>query len=88
MEDLGNVIIPIGWVVLIVGSIWMWMKSSSLTGTAKTFLNIALISFYMLGYTSTVYWLGFSWEVGVIPVYLLFLILFVYLIKTVISSNN
>ena len=89
MEDsLGYAIFPTGWVVLVVGSIWLWVKSRSITGSSKVFLTISLISFYMLGYTSTVYWLGFSWEVGVIPVYLLFLVLFILLIKTVITSEE
>ena len=88
MEQLGYAIIPTGWIFLILGSIWIVLKSKSLAGSAKTYLNIALISFYVLGYTSTVYWLGFSWVVGVVPAYFLFLVLFILLIKTVISSEN
>ena len=87
-QTLGYIIFPIGWIVLIVGSIWVWMKSSSVTGPTKTYLNIALISFYVLGYTSTVYWLGFSWVVGVVPAFVLFLVLFILLIKTVISLES
>ena len=87
-QTLGNIIIPIGWIILVLGTIWVWMKSSSLTGPAKTYLSIALISFYVLGYTSTVYWLGFSWTVGVIPAFVVFLVLFIFLIKTVLSSES
>lgn len=87
-QMLGNIIIPIGWIILVLGTIWVVMKSGSTTAPAKTYLNIALVSFYVLGYTSTVYWLGFSWTVGVIPALVVFLVLFIVLIKTVLSSES
>jgi len=87
-QTLGNIIFPIGWIILVLGTIWVWTKSSSLTGPAKSYFNIALISFYVLGYTSTMYWLGFSWAVGVIPAFVVFLVLFIFLIKTVLSSEG
>ncbi len=87
-QTLGNIIIPIGWIILVLGTIWVWMKSSPLTGPANSYLNIALISFYVLGYTSTMYWLGFSWAVGVIPAFVVFLVLFIFLIKTALSSES
>ena len=87
-QTLGNIIIPIGWIILVLGTIWVWTKSRSLAGPAKIYFSIALISFYVLGYTSTVYWLGFSWAVGVIPALIVFLVLFMFLIKTVLSSES
>lgn len=87
-QTLVYIIIFIGWIILVFGTIWVQLKSRPLTGPAKTYLNIALISFYVLGYTCTVYWFGFSSAVGVIPAFVVFLVLFIYLIKTAHSSEN
>ena len=87
-QTLVYIIMFIGWIILVLGTIWVRIKSSSLTGPAKTYLNIALISFYVLGYTSTVYWFGFTSAVGVIPAFVVFLVLFIFLIKTVLSSES
>ena len=87
-QTLVYIIIFIGWIILVFGTIWVRLKTSPLTGAAKAYLNIALISFYVLGYTCTVYWFGFSSAVGVIPAFIVFIVLFVYLIKTAHSSEN
>ena len=87
-QTLVYIIIFIGWIILALGTIWVRLKTSPLTGPAKSYLNIALISFYVLGYTCTVYWFGFSPAVGVIPAFLIFLVLFFYLIKTAHSSDS
>ncbi len=82
------IIIFIGWIILALGTIWVRLITRSLTGSAKTYLNIALASFFVLGYTCTVYWFGFTSAVGVLPAFVVFLILFIYLIKTVHSSKS
>lgn len=87
-QTLVYIIIFIGWIILVLGTIWVRLKTSPLTGSAKTYLNIALISFYVLGYTCTVYWFGFTSAVGVIPAFIVFLVLFIFLIKTVHSSES
>ena len=87
-QTLVYIIIFIGWIILVLGTIWVRLKTSPLTGPAKTYLNIALISFYVLGYTCTVYWFGFASAVGVIPAFIVFLALFICLIKTAHSSEN
>ena len=76
-QTLVYVLIFIGWIILVFGTIWARLNTSSLTGSAKTYLNIALISFYVLGYTCTVYWFDFSSAVGVIPAFVVFLVLFI-----------
>ena len=79
-QTLGYIIFGTGWPILIIGSSWMWQKAGQLSGAATTFLNIALISFYVLGSVCTVYWQGLSWPVGVLPAFVVFLVLFVVLL--------
>jgi hypothetical protein len=89
MEQLlGYVVFGVGWPVLIIGSIWMWQKTGQFPGAAKTFLNVALISFYVLGYVCTVYWQGLSWLVGVLPAFVVFLVLFIVTIRAVMASDK
>jgi hypothetical protein len=89
MEQLlGYVVFGVGWPVLIIGSIWMWQKAGQLPGAARTFLNVALISFYVLGYVCTVYWQGLSWLVGVLPAFVVFLVLFIVTIRAVMASGK
>ena len=78
----------IGWPVLIVGSVWMWNKSTALQGQAKTFLNVSLISFYALGYTCTVYWLNKPWVVGVFPAFVVFVILFIVMVRALMNTDR
>ena len=62
MEKIfGYIIFGVGWPVLIIGSVWAWRKIVSMSGQSKTFLNVALLTFYVLGYTCTMYWFGQSW---------------------------
>jgi len=83
---LGFPIVGGGWVALIVVSMFIWIKATSLANPAKTFLNIALVSFYVLGYTSTAYWLGQPWLVGLLPAFIAFVIMLFILVKTVNAS--
>lgn len=85
---LGYVIFGTGWPVLIIGTIWMWRQVSGLTSPARTFLFVALATFYMLGYTATAYWLGQPWLVGVLPAFVVFLVLFIITIRTVITWSQ
>ena len=87
-QSLGYIIFGIGWPVLIIGSIWMWGKAGQLPAAAKTFLNITLISFYVLAYTCTVYWQGLPWLVGVLPAFVIFLVLFIIAIRGVLSGSK
>lgn len=87
-QILGYIIFGTGWPVLIVGSIWMWQKAGQLPVAAKTFLNVALISFYVLGYVCTVYWQGVSWLVGVLPAFVVFLVLFIVAIRGVLTGSK
>jgi len=84
MEDtLGYIIFGTGWPVLIIASIWIAFKTRYLTGLAKSLTYIALISFYVLGYTCTAFWLGASWIMGVLPAFAIFLILIIWMIMAV-----
>ncbi|MFQ5863814.1 MAG: hypothetical protein ACE5IW_01135 [bacterium] len=47
---LGYIIFGVGWPVLIIGSIWAWRKIASLSGQSQTFLNVALLTFYVLNH--------------------------------------
>lgn len=78
----------VGWPVLLVASVWMWNKSTELQGMAKTFLNVALISFYALGYTCTVYWLNKPWVVGVLPAFVVFVILIVIMVRAFLPASR
>lgn len=89
MENtLGYLIFGAGWPVLIVGSLWMWTRAGQLPPPAKTFLNIALISFFVLGYVCTAYWQGISWPVGVLPSFVIFLVLFIAAIRGVHTGSK
>ena len=87
-QTLGYIIFGTGWPILIIGSSWMWQKAGQLSGAATTFLNIALISFYVLGSVCTVYWQGLSWPVGVLPAFVVFLVLFVVAIRGVLAGSK
>ncbi len=87
-QTLGYIIFGTGWPVLVVGSIWIWRKETQLSGPAKTFLNVALLTFYVLAYTCTVYWLGQSWLVGVLPAFVAFFLLFIATIKGVMIASK
>lgn len=87
-QSLGYIIFGTGWPVLIIGSIWMWQKATQLSGAAKTFLNVALISFYVLAYVCTAYWQGLPWLVGVLPAFVLFLALFIVAIRGVLAVSK
>lgn len=87
-QTLGYIIFGTGWPALVIGSIWMWQKAGQLPAIAKTFLNVALVSFYVLGYVCTVYWQGMSWQVGVLPAFLAFLVLFVVTVREVATGSK
>jgi branched-subunit amino acid transport protein AzlD len=84
MENLlGYIIFGTGWPILLVGSVWMWKRSAQLAAEARTFLYIALIAFFALGYTCTAYWAGLSWVTGVLPAFAVFLVLFIIAVREV-----
>ena len=89
MENfLAYLIFGTGWPILIVGSIWTWKRSAQFAVPARTFLNIALIAFYVLGYVCTAYWLGVSWIAAVLPAFVVFFILFVVALREVHHATN
>jgi hypothetical protein len=49
---------------------------------------VALISFYLLGYTCTVYWRGQSWLIGVLPAFAAFLLLFIATLRAVAAAGK
>ena len=87
-QTLGYIVFGMGWPILIIGSIWMWMEIGNQSSPAKTLLNVALVTFYVLGYTCTVYWFGQSWLVGTLPAFAVFLVLFIVTIRAVISVSK
>ena len=78
----------LGWPMLIIGSLWIWRHSRHLKGSAKTFLNIALISFYLLAYSCTMYLTDQPWLLGVIPVFIIFSALITMLILTLLRTEE
>jgi hypothetical protein len=82
MQSLAYLIFGLGWPVLIIGSVWLWRHMDHLAHDAKTFLNINLATFYLLGFVSTLYWLGQPWQVAVFPAFAIFLVLFVIVLRT------
>jgi hypothetical protein len=87
-QVLGYIIFGTGWPVLIVGSVWMWRHTAQFPAAERTFLNIALISFYVLGYVCTTFWVGLSWYVGVLPAFAVFLALFIIALREVHRSSG
>ena len=85
---LAYLIFGIGWPVLVIGSIWLWRHEGVFNHTEKILLNVGVTSFYLLGFVSTVYWLGMSWYIGVIPVFALFVVLFAITIRTVYMASH
>ncbi len=82
MESLAYLIFGVGWPVLFIGSFWLWRNMDHLSHVAKTYLNVSLAAFYLLGYVCTVFWMGEAWYVGVFPAFAVFLVLFVITLRT------
>ena len=78
----------LGWPMLVFGSLWIWRHSRHLRGSAKTFLNIALISFYLLAYSCTMYLTDQPWLLGVIPVFIIFSALITMLVLTLLRTEE
>ncbi len=88
MESLGDVIFGVGWPVLIVASIWLWRNMAHLTHTAKNFLHVALAAFYLLGYVCTLFWLGQTWYVAVLPTFVIFIVLLIIAVRTAYEAGQ
>jgi hypothetical protein len=82
-ELLGYIIFGLGWPILILSSIWVFKNISTQMKLVKNYITIVFLAFYTLGYTATVYWLGKDWIVGVLPAFVVFLILLIWVIKLV-----
>lgn len=82
-DPIAYLVFGTGWPVLVLGTIWVWRRRVALPAPARTFLLTTLATFYVLGYTCTVYWLGQPWPIGVLPAFAAFLVLFIVAIRTV-----
>ena len=49
---------------------------------SSTDYNVSLASFYLLGYVSTLFWMGQPWYLGILPAFAIFLVLFVITLRT------
>jgi CHASE2 domain-containing sensor protein len=87
-EYISYITLILGWPMLIIGSYWIWKHSRHLKGSAKTFLNIALISFYLLAYSCTMYLTNQPWLLGVIPVFIIFSALITMLVLTLLRTEE
>ncbi|MDH5425967.1 MAG: hypothetical protein OEY29_13310 [Gammaproteobacteria bacterium] len=87
-EYLSYFTLIVGWPMLLVGSYWIRKHSRHLMGSAKTFLNIAIISFYLLAYSCTMYLTDQPWLLGVIPVFVIFSALITLLVLTLLKTEE
>ena len=87
-QILSYIILGIGWPMLLLGTYWALKHSAHLKGSAKTFLNISLISFYLLAYSCTMYLTDQPWLVGVVPVFVIFSSLITIMAFTIIKTEN
>lgn len=87
-EYLSYITLALGWPMLILGSLWILKHSRHLKGSAKTFLNIALVSFYLLAYSCTMYLTDQPWLLGVIPVFVIFSALITMLVLTLLKTEE
>ena len=87
-QVLSYIILFLGWTTLLIGSVWIWKHSKHLKGSAKTFLNIAVVSFYLLAYSSTMYLTDQPMLAGVIPVFIIFSALISQIIVTLLHTKD
>jgi len=87
-QILSYVILGLGWPMLFLGTFWAWKHSRHLKGSAKTFLNIAVISFYLLAYSCTMYLTDQPWLIGVVPVFVVFSSLITTMAFTLIKTED
>ena len=87
-QALSYIILILGWATLIIGTVWIWKHSKHLKGSAKTFLNIAVVSFYLLAYSSTMYLSAQPMLLGVIPVFIIFSALISQVVVTLLHTKD
>ncbi|MDH5517672.1 MAG: hypothetical protein OEY36_07615 [Gammaproteobacteria bacterium] len=87
-EYLSYITLALGWPMLILGSFWILKHSRHLKGSARVFLNIALVSFYLLAYSCTMYLTNQPWLLGVIPVFVIFSALITMLVLTLLKTEE
>lgn len=87
-QVLSYIILVLGWATLLIGSFWIWKHSKHLKGSAKTFLNSTLVSFYMLAYSSTMYLTDQPMLLGVIPVFIVFSALIAQIVITLLHTED
>ena len=88
LQVLTYVVMVVAWAVFVISSIWIWRKAAGLGGPARTFLLIALATFYVLAYMGTSYWLGLRLRFGAVPPFVAFLVLFIITIRAVMTSTQ
>ena len=85
---LAYIILGTGWPILIFGSLWAWKHSSHLQQTARTFMNVAIGSFFLLAYSSTMYLTDQPWLLAVIPVFVFFAALMTIVVLTLKNTSS
>lgn len=87
-QILSYIILGLGWPMLLAGTFWVRKHSKHLVGSAKTFLNICLVSFYLLAYSCTMYLTDQPWLLGVVPVFVIFSSLITILAFTIVKTED
>jgi hypothetical protein len=82
------IILGLGWPMLALGTYWTWKHSRHLKGSAKTFLNISVINFYLLAYSCTMYLTDQPSLLGVIPVFVIFSALITITVLTLLKTEE
>lgn len=89
MQDiLSYIILGLGWPMLFLGTYWAWKHSRHLKGSSKTFLNIIIISFYLLAYSCTMYLTDQPSLFGVVPVFVVFSALITITVITLLKTEE
>jgi hypothetical protein len=98
LEIVRNIILGIGWPVLIAGSIYLFAKGKEVYGlvkgsivgkVTKALVITMIVEMYCLGIVCTAYM--FAYQKGVylvLPVFLIWFILFVWSLKTLNNAKN
>lgn len=98
-ELVRTIILTIGWPVLVIGSVYLFIKGSrvyrmvkgSLVGRiTKVLIVTMLVGMYSLGIVTTAYMFGDTTN-GVmlgVPIFAVWFVMFVWAVRTLISAAN
>jgi len=87
-QYLSYIVLGMGWPMLFIGNFWTWKHSRHLKGSAKTFLNVSITSFYLLAYSCTMYLTEQPWLLGVLPVFIIFSALITLTVVTLVRTEE